>query len=261
MAFYRERGLRQLSEEIGTEGIGIGGGFIVGGVIGRQVENMLLKTPVTDISPVKDKLVAWFANNGAKAALYSFARRYDAKSGITREATKALAGSIVYDTILRIANHGYNPADVSLAGYRILGSQSMGGAKVQQLFQENTLLRTELNKALQKLASIPNVTRLQESPGYRGPDTSTDFKYGGAPSPAVEERQRQYGSMPWTPDVMERERRFGSMPFEQSQNVVNRQRRYGAMPFEQSPEKTTREKKYGFMSYAGETPLASFGMQ
>ncbi len=229
MAFYRERGLKELSKEIGTEGIGIGGGFIVGGVVGRQVENMVFKTPVTEHSPISNKLMAWAANNGAKAAVYLIAKHYDANSPVTHEATKALAGSIVYDTVLRLANHGYNAADVNLAGYRILGENS-NSEQLNKVIQENSLLRTELNKALGKLASMP-----------ASPDSSADFKYGGAPSPAVAERQRQYGSMP-TPDVMER------------------QRKYGSMPFEQSPPKTNRERAYGFMSYPSEKSLEHFGM-
>lgn len=232
MAFYRERGLRELGTEISTEGIGIGGGFIVGGAVGRQVENILFKTPVTPDSTITNKVGAWAANNGAKALLYLLAKQYDAKTAITNEATKALAGSIVYDTVLRVVNKGYNPADVNLGGYRILGENGTP-AQMQKVVQENSLLRTELNKALQKLAQAPNA-----------PGSSADFKYGGAPSPAVAERQRAYGSMPLTPDVAER------------------QRKYGAMPFEQSPEKSSRERKYGFMSYGAETQsAATFGMQ
>ena len=232
MAFYRERDLKQLTSEIGSEGIGIGGGMIVGGAVGRQVENMLIKVPVTPDSTLTNKVMAWAANNGSKAVLYMLAKTYDANTPITKEATKALAGSIVYDTILRVVNKGYNPADVNLGGYRILGENGTP-AQMQKVVQENSLLRTELNKALQKLAQDPIK-----------PDSPGDFKYSGAPSPAVAERQRAYGAMPLTPDAAER------------------QRKYGAMPFEQSPEKTSRERKFGFMTYGPETLSAvTFGMQ
>ena len=231
MAFYRERGLKDLSTEIGTEGIGIGGGFILGGAVGRQVENMIFKTPVTSDSTIGNKIMAWAANNGAKAAIYLLAKHYDAKSPVTHEATKALAGSIVYDTVLRVANHGYNAADVNLSGYRILGENG-SPEQLNNIVQENQLLRTELNKALTKLATMPGT-----------PDSSADFRYGGAPSPAVAERQRQYGSMPTTPDVYER------------------QKKYGAMPFEQEPGKTSRERHFGFMTNPSEkVTVERFGM-
>lgn len=249
MAFYRERGLKELTTEVTHEGVGIGGGFIVGGMFGRQVENMLFKTPVTSSSPISSKLLAWLANNGTKGAIYLLAKRYDAGSPFAKEATKALAGSIVYDTVLRVANHGYNPADVALAGYRILGNEAgMAPEKVQKLVQENTLLRTELNKALQRLAGIdsapgryrPAERFAGEVPGSEpwgaNPDMPGGIRYGGAPSPAVAERQRQYGAMPVPAKVLER------------------QRRYAQMPYEQNPEKTVRQRKYGAMEQMGFKP-------
>ncbi len=263
MAFYRERGLKELTSEVTHEGVGIGGGFIVGGAVGRQVENMLFKTPVTPASPISNKLLAWLANNGAKGAVYLLAKHYDAESPFAKEATKALAGSIVYDTILRVANHGYNPADVSLSGYRILGTEAgMEPEKVQRLVQENTLLRTELNKALRKLSgvdSMPGMYRPAErfagnipgsEPWNANPDMPGGIRYGGAPSPAVAERQRQYGAMPTSADVLDRQRRYAQMPFEQNPNTISRQRKYGAM------------EQMGFMADAKDTSVAKmFNMQ
>ncbi len=250
MAFYRERGLKELTTEVTHEGVGIGGGFIVGGLVGRQVENILFKTPVTASSTISSKLLAWLANNGAKGAVYLLAKKYDADSPFAKEATKALAGSIVYDTVLRVANHGYNPAEVALAGYRILGTETgMEPEKVQRLVQENTLLRTELNKALQRLAGIPENVRSPVYPPAREtlvapPDSSADFRYGGAPSPAVAERQRRYGAMPTTADVLERQRKYGAMPTQ-------------GLPFEQHPEKTERQRRFGsMMEKMGFTPDA-----
>ena len=267
MAFYRERGLKELTSEVTHEGVGIGGGFIVGGVVGRQVEKMLFKTPVTDMSPISSKVLAWLANNGAKGAVYLLAKHYDAGSEFAKEATKALAGSIVYDTVLRVANHGYNPADVSLAGYRILGSEAgMEPEKVQKLVQENTLLRTELNKALRRLAGVNTSPQINASP-YRArerfagnipgsepwggnPDMPGQIRYGGPPSPAVAERQRKYGAMPTSADVLERERRYGAMTFQQDPVKTERQRRFGSM------------EEMGFKPDAKDTSVAKmFNMQ
>lgn len=222
MAYYR--GIVSATKAIGTEGLGVAGGFIAGGVLGRQVENMVMKgNPVTPTSTLKEKVKGYLANNAPKVLAYVVARKYDAHTETTRDAAKALLGSVAYDTILRLANKGYNPADISIGGYRVLGDNT------QQLVQENSILRGELNKALAQLA---------------GPDSSYDFRYGGAPSPAVAERQRKFGAMPLTPDVMERQRRFG------------------AMPFEQNPDKTSRERRYGFMTYPTDTSVgATFAMQ
>ncbi len=231
MAFYRDRDLATFAKEVTSDGIGIGGGFVVGGLVGRQVENMLIKTPVTDTSTLTQKLAAWGANNGAKFVLYYLAKHYDANSPMTKEATKALAGSVVYDTILRLANNGVNMADVSIGGYRILGKT--GDVNVQKLVQENSILRTELNKALQKLAGVPGGTH---------PDTASDYRYAGED----EDLRRKYGSAAISPDVAERNRK------------------YGAMPFIENPDKTSRERRFGFAStnpHDDNTRLKMFNMQ
>lgn len=241
MAFYRA-GLSGRVTQAAEEGLGVAGGFIAGGILGRQFENLIVKVPVTAGDGLGKKLLAAAANNVPKIIGHSLMHKYDATSEGGRDATKALMGSVAYDLLLRIANKGVNPASVELGGYRVLGNGSgLDQNTSQRLIQENSILRTELNKAMQKLASGQPVRTLPGGPGGVGP--GGDFKYGGAPSPAVEQRQRKYGAMPWTPDVMERERRFG------------------AMPFVQDPAKTSREKKYGFMTYPSETPLSVFGMQ
>ena len=116
MALYRQRDIKELTTEVTHEGVGIGGGFMIGGAVGRQVEKMFFRTPVTESSSITNKALAWLANNGAKGIVYVLAKHYDAESEFARNATKALAGSIVYDTVLRIANHGYNPAEVNFGG-------------------------------------------------------------------------------------------------------------------------------------------------
>lgn len=237
MAFYRASFTGKVSE-MAEEGFGVAGGFIAGGILGRQFENALIKVPVTATDGVGKKFLAAAANNVPKIVGHALMKKYDAGSEGTKDAAKALLGSVAYDVLLRIANKGVNPASVDLGGYRILGNGAgLNQSSVQRLIQENSVLRTELNKAMQKLAG----GQVRTLPGV--PDSSRDFQYGGPPSPAVEYRQRKYGAMPWTPDVMERERRFG------------------AMPFEQNPTKTSREKKYGFMTYPSETPLSVFNMQ
>lgn len=240
MAFYRA-GLSGRVSEMAEEGIGVAGGFIAGGILGRQFENALIKVPVTAGDTFSKKVLAAAANNIPKLVGHALMHKYDAGTEGTKDAAKALLGSVTYDVLLRIANKGVNPASVDLGGYRILGNGAgLNQSSVQRLIQENSILRTELNKAMQKLAG-GNIRAMPVNPDM--PGAGGDFKYGGFTSPAVEQRQRRYGAMPWTPDVMERERRFG------------------AMPFEQSPTKTSREKRFGFMTYPSETPLSVFGMQ
>ncbi len=84
---------------------------------------------------------------------------------------------------------------------------------VQKLIQENSTLRHSTNQLLQKLA----------------------FQ-----SPAVEQRERRYGAMPFqqSPDTLVRQRHYGSMPFEQSPDVLKRERRFGSMGF--NPGQGTR---------------------
>lgn len=241
MAFYRTGTLGKVSE-MAEEGLGVAGGFIAGGILGRQFENALVKVPVTVTDGLGKKVWAAAANNVPKIVGHVLMKKYDAGTEGTKDAAKALLGSVVYDLLLRVANKGVNPASVELGGYRILGNGAgLNQASVQKLIQENSILRTELNKVMQKLVGGTMGVRSLPVPDL--PGRGGDFQYGGAPSPAVGERQRRYGAMPWTPDVMERERRFG------------------AMPFEQNPTKTSREKKYGFMTYPSETPLKVFGMQ
>lgn len=256
MAFYRERDLKQFTKEVTSEGIGIGGGFIAGGLVGRQVENILVKEPVDEFSPISKKLLAWAANNGAKFALYWLAKRYDAGSEITKEATKALAGSVVYDTVLRIANKGYNPAEVYLAGYRVLGANGTTPANVQKLVQENSLLRTELNKALQRLAGVASDVQIRQMPA--NPDKPGDFKYGASTMDPYE-RQRRYGSMPVGIDSMPIPPGMNAMPT--SPAVSERQRKYGSMPFEQPPDRSGRQRRYGFSAPTEENSMYEmFGM-
>ena len=241
MAFYRA-GLVGKVSQMAEEGFGTAGGFIAGGILGRQFENALIKVPVTAADGFAKKLMAAAANNVPKIVGHMAMSKYDAVSEGGKDASKALLGSVAYDLLLRIANHGVNPASVDLGGYRILGGGTgLNQASTQRLIQENSILRTELNKAMQKLAGGNVVRTLPGVPDI--PGRGGDFRYGGFTSPAVEQRQRRYGAMPWTPDVMERERSFG------------------AMPFEQNPTKTSREKRFGFMTYPSETPLAVFNMQ
>ncbi len=283
MAFYKQRGFRQLTSEISHEGVGIGGGFIVGGVVGRQVETMLMKDSVTEFSPITDKVMAWAANNGSKAVLYYLAKKYDARSTMGESATSALAGSIVYDTILRLAGRGVNTADVNLAGYRILGQNKIANANVQKLVQENSILRTELNKALQKLATqsqqiqaprpaikdmplrvpgfgtIPDPAERQARYGFSGPvgGVQSTGQYPGiapglppgkVPVPLPGETTSSLPGI--TPREVGRGPGVPGSPM--YTEAGPQEKRFGSMPF--NPEDMKVQQKYGSMPFAPKTP-------
>lgn len=216
------RSLESAAKDVFTEGLAVTGGLIGSSGVGLAVESYVNKTPVTVDSTFIAKATAAVSNNLPKLLIYSVLDKIS-KGDTVRNAKHGILASVAFDSVLRATNKGVNPLNVSIGGYRIL-DQNVN----QKIIQENSLLRTELNKALQKLSN---------------PDSSRDFRYGGAPNPAVEARQRAYGFAA-TPDQLER------------------QRKYGAMPFEQSPEKTSRERKYGFMSYKDEpASVTMFGMQ
>lgn len=207
MAFYRDRGIMDITKEIANEGLGIGGGFIAGGLVGRQVENLIVPTPVGPSSTLGQKLLAWAANNGSKAALYVIAKSYDGHTDMTKKATEAIAGSIVFDTIMRLANNGYNPASATIGGYQVM--EGLDPKKVQSLIQENSVLRTELNKALQQLA------------GAKG------LGFPSSPNPVDAARQRKYGAMPSNPTELERQKKYGSMI--NGPGAIHRQEHFGFM--------------------------------
>ncbi len=106
--------------------------------------------------------------------------------------------------------------------FKYLSDSNISPETVQKLIAENSQLRQFTNNRLQQLA----------------------FQ-----SPSQEQRQRQYGAMPITPQVAERQRRYGAMPFEQNRDTLTRQRQYGAMPFQQSPDILKREREFGAMGF------------
>jgi len=202
----RERSIGDVATTFVTEGGATAGGFIGGAFIGRQIQNAV--KPDTAIVSLTDKLLAWGGNNAPKLALWWLGRGYR-PAGVLGEATndarKALAGSVVFDTLMRLSHGGKNPATAFLWDWQVLGngedsSSGTSGANMQQIIQENSALRNELNKSLQRLAEVQVPTRLV--------------------SPDVEERQRKYGIMEQErqrqlqmepPMIEERERKYGFM--------------------------------------------------
>lgn len=164
----REKTLGEVGTTLVAEGAGVTGGFLAAGFLGRQIQDRIKSDDA--IVSTTDKLVAWSANNVPKIALWYLLKKYaNVEPGETltpmKEATvdakKAVAGSIIFDTLVRLSSGGKNPASVTLFGYRLLSGapeeqkSASSQADIQRLIQENSALRTELNKALQRLATPP----------------------------------------------------------------------------------------------------------
>ncbi len=249
----RETTLSEVGEALVTEGGGVTAGFMGAGFLGRQVQTVTGQTDgnVTDLTSAA---MAWGANNLPKLAVWYLTRGYAIEPGETAtpmreavsDARKAFAGSVVYDTVLRLANGGKNPANISVWGWQILGTGSdnvqSAQADVQRLLQENTALRTELNKALQRLASQPVIPA---GSGLTQP----------APAPVVQVQELPYsGTAPVVP-YAETAPGYAVPPTEEY--VRQRQRKYG-FAADQAPQQ--RQRKYGFMSDESREIGAMFGM-
>lgn len=300
----REKTLGEVGTALASEGIGVAGGFLGAAFVGRQVENILVKTPVTEASSATEKIVAWVANNAPKVGLWYLLRDYAVHPGeevtptkeIASDARKAMSGSLVFDTVLRLANHGVNPATVNLWGYQIMtGNEKQAPqADVQRLIQENSALRAELNKALQRLAApaptpaiapvhahqpqapvhvsvhpqqpvrTAAVPRAAPAPAqapapvvrYQPVQAATPAPRAVAPAPVVRYQPVQTQQ---PPAVYDREKEYGFM---QPPAVEERERRYGFMQYETTPPAVQeRQRKYGFASMSEEKDIAKvFGM-
>lgn len=165
----RERTLGEVANTLVAEGVGVGAGFIGASTIGRRIEDYMLPAGV-DGTSWSSIIKGWAYNNAPKLAIWYMIRRYIPETPETRtqemmmDAKKAIAGSVVFDTLLRTTNHGMPVHDPS--GYKLLGGKgepvrtaAAPQADVQRLIQENSALRTELNKALQRLAAPAPVTQ------------------------------------------------------------------------------------------------------
>lgn len=267
----REKTLGEVASTLATEGIGVGAGFIGASTIGRRIEDYMMGAVViTPTSSLTDKVKGWAYNNVPKVLAWYLLRNYATvapgeplTSGkeILVDAKKAIAGSVAFDTILRLVNSGVPVHDPS--GYKLLGGQGAEANKtlapapspapaqanlqadVQKLIQENSALRTELNKALQRLASTPapapapimqapvpvaQPVRVQAPPVQAPAPVQAQAppvvryqpvaqaapvaapvraQQPEAPAYYPEIRERKYGFMDAPPAVAERERRYG----------------------------------------------------
>lgn len=259
----REKTLGEVGTALVTEGGGVAGGFVGAAFVGRQFQNWI--KPDSGVVSFTDAAMAWAANNVPKLAVWYLTRSYAIEPGETvtpvkeaiSDARKAFAGSVVFDTLMRLSNSGKNPASASIMGWQVLGSgespevQKSAQADVQRLIQENSALRAELNKALQRLATQPIAPPAQSAtqpatqvvvqpaaPPVVRYTPVTPYSVPPAPMPAPAPvvrappvaRAEEIVAQPVPPVVQERQRRYGFM---QPPPVQQRQRKYGFMAGEE----------------------------
>jgi hypothetical protein len=295
----REKTLGEVGTSLVAEGAGVTAGFIGAAIVGRQIQNRVKND--ADIVSSTDKIMAWSANNLPKVAMWYLLKKYAAvepgealtpMKEATVDAKKAISGSIIYDTIIRLANGGRNPGDVKLWGYQIMSGepqksvQSSSQADIQRLIQENSALRAELNKALQRLATPavppapqvaaplpvqtapvqaqpPQIVQQAPPPVIRyQPVTPPVVSYTPAPQPApVYRAAAPIVQVEQKAPIIRAEEVAKAQP-QGSPAIAERERQYGFMQFEQTPPAVQeREKRFGFMKSGGEKEVAAmFGM-
>lgn len=201
--------------EVATTAAKEGGSVIVGllgaGILGKQIEKYA-KPGVVATSTITDKAIAWVANNAPKVGVWYLLKKEGTRlGGLEKDIEKGIVASVVLDTIVRAGNDFAPKSLLTIAGFDVLSGEKVSNmtntnpqlqAATQQLIQENSVLRGQLNQALGKLASTP---------AYAAPPEPHDTRFGAMQStPEAENRRKTFGSME-SPIVDERHTRFGSM--------------------------------------------------
>ena len=295
-----EKTLGEVGTSLATEGVGVAGGLVGAAMVGRIIQGYIM--PDANIAGnITNMAMAWAGNNLPKLGIWYLTRKYAVEPGeavtptkeIVSDARKALAGSVVFDTLIRLGNGGANPASVNIGPYQIMGSgpspeiQKSQQADVQRLIQENSALRTELNKALQRLATQPVQAQQQpmvqqpmvQQPMAQQPMAQQPMVQPAAPEPtqAAPPVVRYTPVVPYSavppygspippysaPPVVKTEQR---PPMVRAEEIVTqptppavqeRQRRFGQM---QPPHIQERQKKYSFMAGEEQSIASAFGM-
>lgn len=212
-----EKTLGQVATTLTAEGLGMGVGFLGAGFVGRNVQNLVKKDEA--IVSLTDKLLAWGSNNVLKIGIWYALRGYETKVApgtvmeeITADAKKAVAGSVMLDTLMRLTHKGVNPMRLNLFGIDFLSGKeiaSMDDGRKQRLLEENGQLRQLYNDAMKRLTT--------------------------ASTPTVQVQQVPYAAQPFPPGQAERERKHAFMEPDVSSAVT-------------PPAIEARERRYGFAS-------------
>jgi len=264
----REKTLGEVGTALASEGLGVTGGFLAAGIVGRQIQDRIKKDAA--IVTTTDKIMAWTANNIPKLGMWYLLKKYaPVEPGevltpvkeATVDAKKAVAGSIIVDTLIRLSNGGKNTGTISIFGYEVMtgnpDSQKSASsqADTQRLIQENSALRAELNKALQRLAQPP-----LQAPAPAQQQAAPVAQVVQQAPPVIRYQPVTPPVVPHTPAApapvhrAEMSEEMASQPIPQE-----RQKRYGFMNYEQAPVQE-RQARYGFMKGEEKDIASMFGM-
>ena len=211
-----------------TEGGSVVAGLLGAGFLGKLVEKNLGTAGSKNALPtssITDKGIAWLVNNGPKVGLwYLLKKEGRVLGGYEKDVEKGIVASVVLDTVVRAGNRFAPKSLLKIGKYDVLSGEEVKEvttmsevnpqlqANLQQVIQENSSLRGQLNQALGRLASIPSaqpqITVTPMPPGVTPHGvTSTGGvqvfpegfarrrEFGVMESPATEERHRKFGYM------------------------------------------------------------------
>lgn len=193
--------LGEAATSVATEGGSVVAGLFGAGILGKIVEKNLgtvgSKAAVAT-STITDKAIAYVANNGPKVALwYLLKKEGRILGGYEKDIEKGIVASVVLDTVVRVSNDFAPKPLLQIGGYDVLSGEKVSNmtgtnpqlqAATQQLIQENSTLRGQLNQALGKLASTP-MSPLNAPAAIQ---TDPRNKHFGTMD---NERQRKFGAM------------------------------------------------------------------
>lgn len=143
-------GVKEGFEILLAEAVGVATGFIGASFIGNVAESSI-GTVATKDSSILTKIQGWFVNNTSKIISYIIiGKMFD--GAIIVGIQKAMAGSVLIDTAIRITNNGASPP-INLFGCNadILSLEQK--SLYDNIQNNNIVLRNQLNDALNKLAN------------------------------------------------------------------------------------------------------------
>lgn len=121
-------------------------GFLTAGYFGNYLEEEF-KPGVTKDSPMKDKVLAWIANNGPKVATAITLYKLTDNTIITN-IRRGIEASFIVDSTLRYANN-YGPTDKRLFGFHLLGNDAEN---------KDVINKNDINKNVGKISALSNDT-------------------------------------------------------------------------------------------------------
>lgn len=214
------------AKSIAVEGGSVVAGLLSAGALGNLVEKNLGTVgskAVLTTSTMTDKIIAYVANNGPKAAMwYILKKEGKVLGGYEEDIEKGIVTSVVLDTFVRATNNFAPKAPyITIGGINFLGNgkvmntaNSQTNDNLHRVLQENSTLRGQLNSAMARLASAPTNTPINvtatpiAAAPYAAPPADHDRRFGMMSE--ADDRRNKYGAM--TPPIEEeRNRRFGAM--------------------------------------------------